>query len=47
MFIETRTEEVLKSPSFAEISCATLMRILKFNKLTVGEMELFQVRTSG
>ena len=42
-FIETRTEEVLKSPSFTEISCATLIRILKFDKLTVTELELFQV----
>ncbi len=43
-FIETRTEEVLKSPNFTEISCSTLTKILKLDKLTVSELELFQVR---
>ncbi len=43
-FLETRTEEVLRSPSFTDISCATLIRILRFDKLTVSELDMFQVR---
>ncbi len=43
-FIETRTEEVLQSPTFTDISCATLIKILRFDKVTVSELELFMVR---
>ncbi len=40
-FIETRTEDILKSPNITEITQTTLQKMLKFHRLTVTELQLF------
>lgn len=41
-FLESRTEDVLNAATFTETSIQTLIRLLKFNCLTVTELDLFK-----
>jgi hypothetical protein len=40
-FIETRTEDIVASSTFCDITIDSLNRILKFEKLTISELDLF------
>ena len=42
-FIETRTEDIVRSPSFLELPIQTLKNILNFEKLTISELDLFKM----
>ena len=41
-FIETRTEDIFKSSGLLEVTRSTLVRMLKFDKLTISELDLFK-----
>lgn len=48
-FIETRTDDILSSSAFCDVSIESLLRILEFEKLTITELDLFKacVRWAG
>ena len=45
-FIQTRTNDIIQSPSFLEIPHASVKRILQFRKLAAEELTLFQMCNS-
>ena len=41
-FIETRSEDIIMASGFLDVAHETLLNILKFDKLTVAELDLFK-----
>ena len=41
-FIETRTDDILSSSAFCDVSLQSLVKILRFEKLTISELDLFK-----